>query len=564
MTRKKVAPKIPKSRDALAALQRKGGPHGDKRDRRGRREREVPGLDELLAGVDPEKHGGEAMAWEPVGEEDLALKGLIAALEREGIPYALIGGMAVHAWGGRRPTYDADILAGAERERILAFAARNGYGILRDTEDMIFLKDPDTGMKADILLSCKVPFYESLLERARPVPRGGPRTAALEDLVLLKALAWRKKDIDDIGELLHDTGRQLEEEYLKKWAGILEEDTGIPVGHRIDTFRPDAPVPRPAEVPFLDAVSWTGTGAPKEEYLSLLGYEAGWQYIGCLGEPSKEEWAWVRYLAEKYGSWLSAEFATSSPGAVLEALGCMDVQLFEESQGLLEGGALAALECGNFRAIRDIDFLYGSAFSDSIRMMRNAGPAPLFKDTRGLEFPMRRMELRKKGLRDSELPLRVSFTEHGRMIRFAVRIRGETLGFKFLKWMLPDDFDPGRAVPGIPVPCLSLEDMFAVKLVANANRWNTPRALLRDVIDMAALAGRHGGIPERAFRKAEAWGYIDAAEALGKALEALEDTEWQRECFDSLKVTESGKSLLVEGLKILEEALRKNWSSKRC
>ena len=78
MTRKKVAPKIPKSRDALAALQRKGGPHGDRRDRRGRRnrEREVPELDELLAQADPKKHGGEAMTWEPVGEEDLALKGL--------------------------------------------------------------------------------------------------------------------------------------------------------------------------------------------------------------------------------------------------------------------------------------------------------------------------------------------------------------------------------------------------------------------------------------------------------------------------------------------------------
>jgi antitoxin MazE len=30
---------------------------------------EVPSLEELLARVNPEKHGGEVMAWEPVGEE---------------------------------------------------------------------------------------------------------------------------------------------------------------------------------------------------------------------------------------------------------------------------------------------------------------------------------------------------------------------------------------------------------------------------------------------------------------------------------------------------------------
>ena len=30
---------------------------------------EVPSLEELLAKVDPEKHGGEVMAWEPVGKE---------------------------------------------------------------------------------------------------------------------------------------------------------------------------------------------------------------------------------------------------------------------------------------------------------------------------------------------------------------------------------------------------------------------------------------------------------------------------------------------------------------
>lgn len=48
--------------------------------------------------------------------------------EREGIRYALGGGLAVHAWGRSRTTYDIDfIVDGAERERALAFAESLGY-----------------------------------------------------------------------------------------------------------------------------------------------------------------------------------------------------------------------------------------------------------------------------------------------------------------------------------------------------------------------------------------------------------------------------------------------------
>lgn len=48
--------------------------------------------------------------------------------EAEGIRYALGGGLAVHAWGRSRTTYDIDfIVDGAERARALAFAESLGY-----------------------------------------------------------------------------------------------------------------------------------------------------------------------------------------------------------------------------------------------------------------------------------------------------------------------------------------------------------------------------------------------------------------------------------------------------
>jgi hypothetical protein len=43
--------------------------------------------------------------------------------EREGVRYAVIGGLAVYAWGGTRPTKDVDFAVElAERDRVIAFA----------------------------------------------------------------------------------------------------------------------------------------------------------------------------------------------------------------------------------------------------------------------------------------------------------------------------------------------------------------------------------------------------------------------------------------------------------
>ena len=51
-----------------------------------------------------------------------------AFFEREGIRYAVIGGLAVHAWGRSRMTKDVDFAVdGSFSERIVAFAESLGY-----------------------------------------------------------------------------------------------------------------------------------------------------------------------------------------------------------------------------------------------------------------------------------------------------------------------------------------------------------------------------------------------------------------------------------------------------
>jgi predicted nucleotidyltransferase len=49
-------------------------------------------------------------------------------LDREQIPWAIAGGLAVAAWGYQRATHDIDfVIAGADRERVTAFAESLGY-----------------------------------------------------------------------------------------------------------------------------------------------------------------------------------------------------------------------------------------------------------------------------------------------------------------------------------------------------------------------------------------------------------------------------------------------------
>ena len=59
---------------------------------------------------------------------DEVLRTFSAFFEREGIRYALAGGLALVAWGHTRPTFDADfVVDGSNGERVRAFAESLGY-----------------------------------------------------------------------------------------------------------------------------------------------------------------------------------------------------------------------------------------------------------------------------------------------------------------------------------------------------------------------------------------------------------------------------------------------------
>jgi hypothetical protein len=68
---------------------------------------------------------------------------------------------------------------------------------------------------------------------------------------------------------------------------------------------PEGDLRVPDELPFLTSISWFDRH-PRDLALDdmLRRYEAGWRHLGVLGDPSPEEWRFIRALVARFGSWL--------------------------------------------------------------------------------------------------------------------------------------------------------------------------------------------------------------------------------------------------------------------
>jgi len=160
----------------------------------------------------------------------------IDLLNNRQVPYAVIGGWAVRAYGVPRPTYDVDLAISLAREKLAElFVAIQALGYNVDdmyqkgwtdtVGDMPLVKaktfvDGHT-IVADLFLA-ETPFQASLMERKLRLPVNGFEAwvASPEDIILLKLLASRHRDLGDVQDILFMQG-QLDEAYLQTWAEKL-------------------------------------------------------------------------------------------------------------------------------------------------------------------------------------------------------------------------------------------------------------------------------------------------------------------------------------------------------
>jgi len=177
------------------------------------------------------------------GEVQKAMRKVCAALEAEGIPYAVAGAMALNAYGYRRVTTDVDLLL--TREGIAAFKARwLGRGWVERFPGSKGMRDTELNVKIDVILTGDYPGDGKPKPVAFPHPAVAERAGdilvlPLRYLVELKLASGltnpdRIKDLADVQELIRHAQLPVElrdeldpmvrDEYTRIWKATREFD----------------------------------------------------------------------------------------------------------------------------------------------------------------------------------------------------------------------------------------------------------------------------------------------------------------------------------------------------
>jgi hypothetical protein len=181
-----------------------------------------------------------------MGESDVqrALEKVARLLEEDGIPYAIIGAMALNAYGYRRVTVDVDLLL--TREGLATFKAKHlGLGYVQKFPGSKGIRDTENGVPIDVVLAGEYPgdglpkpvaFPDPALaavrgERIALLPL--PRTIELK-LASGMTAPHRLKDLADVIEIIRilrlpaglaeELNPYVREKYLDLWGAAQAED----------------------------------------------------------------------------------------------------------------------------------------------------------------------------------------------------------------------------------------------------------------------------------------------------------------------------------------------------
>lgn len=148
-------------------------------------------------------------------------------LEGRGIPYFIIGGLALQHWGEPRLTRDVDItvlVASEELESFVDAVLSRFSPRFPDAREFalrhrVLLVRAQNGIPIDISLG--IPGYEDeAFERAVEVhfPEVGKlRLIGPEDLIIHKCIAGRPRDVEDVEGILIRQRLKLDLELVRRW-----------------------------------------------------------------------------------------------------------------------------------------------------------------------------------------------------------------------------------------------------------------------------------------------------------------------------------------------------------
>ncbi len=154
-------------------------------------------------------------------------------LDREGIPYAIIGGLAVARWADPRFTKDVDFTVPAPYGEEQGMAARlvsalrprrhDAVAFARDSR--VVLLHASNGVPVDVALGAHE-FELEVVARATDFEfaRGCVlRTCSAEDLIVYKLVAARLTDIADVQRVVDRQAPKLDIERIRRWGEVFAE-----------------------------------------------------------------------------------------------------------------------------------------------------------------------------------------------------------------------------------------------------------------------------------------------------------------------------------------------------
>lgn len=171
-------------------------------------------------------------ARKPQPNLDDLLRKTVTLLDRWRIPSLLIGGLAVGIVGEARATQDVDLILAVPLTEIDSIATRAraaGFSVANASVEEArmtgALRLTWGGLHVDVIFT-STEFEASAFSRKRRVQLAGCPidVPTPEDLILLKLVPARRKDLFDVESILLRHHGKLDLKYLEHWAQRLADD----------------------------------------------------------------------------------------------------------------------------------------------------------------------------------------------------------------------------------------------------------------------------------------------------------------------------------------------------
>ena len=156
------------------------------------------------------------------------IKKIAQCLDKEEIPYMIIGGQAVLLYGTPRLTRDIGITLGIDTDKfgaIEGICSRLGLEILPENPEdfaketkVLPAQEPKSNIRVDFIFSF-TQYETQALEKVKEATMDGypVKFASCEDVIIHKMVAARAVDEEDVKNILIKNKDSIDFEYINRW-----------------------------------------------------------------------------------------------------------------------------------------------------------------------------------------------------------------------------------------------------------------------------------------------------------------------------------------------------------